>query len=234
MYSSCIRSFSLTAIFLCGSLAAATGPTWALPHAQLVAEPTLELSGGYAQFPQGGLAVARFDFESPIKYGVYGSLMAHEWLALGQLDERFVIGGLRYPIALGSKTQLAPFVQSVYFDGSSPLDRRLTARAGVALQNIVNDWSWDLSLPLVGAKVFPVHPSDSTWSWLGPLDLLLATEAGLTWRGWTNHELRVGLMGALIRLSYKTMVRQQVITAQLASMGSHSFFLLGWEKSWSR
>ena len=232
MFSSFIRNFSVLFIGFYSAAAVAAGPTWALPHAQEINRSTLELNAGYAQFPQGGLALARVDLEAPITKHLSGSIVAHEWMALGLLNQRFIITGVRYRMDVSKQLALAPFVQSVLFDGGGALDRRLTARSGLAVQGRTTNWALDLSIPIVGVKNFPTHPTDTRWSPLGIFDLLLATETGITWTGWTNHELRLGIMGTLVRLSYRTTIKDQRFNAQLASMGSHSFILVGWEKSW--
>mgnify|MGYP001428207459 CR=1 FL=1 len=232
MFSSFIRNFSVLFIGVCSATAGAGGPTWALPHAQEITRSTLELNAGYAQFPQGGLALARVDVEAPITKHLSGSFIAHEWMALGLLNQRFFVTGFRYRMDVSKQLALAPFVQSVFFDGGGALDRRLTVRSGLAVQRRSVNWALDLSIPIIGAKNFPTHPADTSWSPLGILDLLLATETGITWTGWTNHELRLGIMGTLVRLSYRTTIKDQPFNAQFASMGSHSFLLIGWETSW--
>lgn len=232
MFSSFTRSFSLLIAASWGATAVASGPTWALPHAEHTSHPSLELNAGYAQFPQGGLALARVDLEAPVTDKLSGALIAHQWMALGQLNQRFFIGSLRYRMDLTAQLAIAPFVQSVYFDGGGALDRRLSARSGVAVQRAGKNWLWDLSIPVIGAKSFTTHPTDSSWSLLGVLDLLLATETGITWAGWHKHRVRLGLAGTLVRLSYRTTIKNQKVNAQLASMGSHSFLLGGWETSW--
>ena len=234
MFSSCIRSFSLFFAASWGATAAASGPTWALPHAEHIDQPSLELNAGYAQFPQGGLALGRVDLEAPVTKNLSGALIAHQWMALGQLNQRFFIGSLRYRMDLTAQLAIAPFVQSVYFDGGGALDRRLSARTGLAVQRSGKNWLWDLSIPVIGAKSFTTHPTDSSWSLLGVLDLLLATETGITWVGWRNHRVRLGLAGTLMRLSYETTLKKQRVNAQVATMGSHSFALLGWQKSWGK
>ena len=232
MSSLFIRSFSLFIAASWGVTAVASGPTWALPHAHEIDQTSLELNAGYAQFPQGGLALARLDLETPVTKNLSGALIAHQWMALGQLNQRFFIGSLRYRMDLTARLAIAPFVQSVFFDGGGSLDRRLSARSGVALQHTGKHWLWDLSLPIIGVKNFPTHPTDSSWSMLGTLYVLLATETGVTWAGWNNHAIRLGIMGTLTRLSYRTTIKNQKVNAQLASMGSHSFLLIGWEKVW--
>ena len=232
MFSSFTRNFSLFIAASWGATAAASGPTWALPHAERINQPSLELNAGYAQFPQGGLALARVDLEAPVTKNLSGALIAHQWMALGQLNQRFFIGSFRYRRDLTDQLAIAAFVQSVYFDGGGALDRRLSARTGLAVQRTGKNWLWDLSIPVVGAKRFTTHPTDSSWSLLGVLDLLLATETGITWAGWQNHHIRLGLAGTLVRLSYRTTIKNQKVNAQLASMGSHSFLLGGWEHSW--
>ena len=233
MCSSCIRSFSLL-LMLGGLSAQASAPTWALPHAQSLVGSSVELGGGTALFPQGGLGLARVAADHAISTQLGAQFSAHEWVNGSQANERFLIGGLRYRLALSAQTAIAPFAQVVLFDGASPLDRRLTLRSGLAWHRTLKRFELDVALPLIGGKSFITHPTSPGFSWLGPLDLLLATEAGVTWTGWAKQRVRVGLMGALLRVSYRYQIGTQWVSAQAASMGSHSLALLGWGVSWKR
>ena len=219
MCSLSIRSPSVFAALL-SATALGSGATWALPDAQAVESSSLELGAGYAAFPQGGLGLVRAALTAPLGDRVSGSLIAHSWHAPGLPHQRFAIGGLSYRRALNPSFALAPFIQSVLFDGGGALDRRLTAR-----------WSGDRGSPHgagrvtcrspIGLKSFVSHPVDRSLTLLGAFDLLLATEAGISWTGWRDQTLRLGLAGTLIRIHHQAMIFGQQITSQVATaMGS--------------
>ena len=231
MCSLSIRSLSVF-VALISATASGSGATWALPDAQAVESSSLELGVGYAAFPQGGLGLVRAALTAPLGDRVSGSLIAHSWHAPGLPHQRFAIGGLSYRRALNPSVALAPFIQSVLFDGGGALDRRLTARGGLAIELTSRRWRGDLSLPLVGVKSFVSHPIDRSLTLLGVFDRLLATEAGVSWPGWRDQTLRLGLAGTLIRIHHQAMIFGQQITSQVATMGSHSFGLIGWRILW--
>jgi len=207
--------------------AQASSPTFALPHAEAVPNQ-LEISAGAAPFPQGSIGLIRVQGSLGLPQQISLTLTAHEFISGIQPNERFAILGLSRPFRWSKKGRIAPFVQSVFFSGLTPMDRRLALRTGLAFAGGGPRIRWDASVPMLGLIARPGHPRQTGVEAMGPLDVLLSTELGLTLGSKGPQALRLGLAGTLARLTYRHQVGAGQGVVNLASMGSHSLLLVGW------
>jgi len=220
------RVASLAAVLWAAS-AEASSPTFAVPHAETIPNQ-LELSAGIAPFPQGSIGLIRLQASTALPQQINLTLTGHEFISGIQSNERFLMLGLSRPFGLGKKGKIAPFLQSVFFAGLTPLDRRLALRAGLAFAGGGPGLRWDTSLPLAGLVARPGHPREQGFEAMGLLDVLLSTELGMTLGARGPRSLRLGLAGTLARLTFRQKIANGHAVVNLASMGSHSLLLAGW------
>ncbi len=161
-------------------------PTWLLPAAAPYVDQAWVGTEVLAmdQLPLAGLAVG-----TQHQAGLNASV--HLW----PQDLAAFVGG-RWLVLHGERVRLAPTLSVGAHVGPSPLDDRVTLRAGLAW-SVGTRLRWDGSTTLLGL---------SAWRSAGlerhsPAEALSATEMGLS-RDWGEHTARIGLFGPFPTVGY--------------------------------
>ncbi len=204
--------------------AAVAAPAYNLPSAAPMAEHAVELTAGpgvmlraYGPLPAGRLAL-RADFG---RFGVNTSSTVY----VGQAAERFDLLGLQLRAWSGDKLVLGPALMFAHHAGESPLDRRVTARLGLALDAGGERWRFDATLGLLGGQWYPAPSVERSIAMLGGLETALASELGVRWEG-EQHSVRAGLLGVMPCLRYGWTPSRWVVAATAGTLGTQHLLQL--------
>lgn len=142
----------------------------------------------------------------------------------------FATLGARWMVVDREAFHLAPFVSTAAHWGVSPLDTRLTARVGLAVEGGGDRVRGDASLYLTGLQFFPAPTVETRMSALSGLEGALPVELGARVLLGEHHSLRVGLLSIFPLISYRYEAAALYAELGLGSMGANSLALgrVGW------
>jgi len=201
-------------------IASTLGPTYNLPNAANLDDGIqVSVGTGVAALRAGPLPSVRLT-GSYTKDRLTAQMSSTTYF--GQNTEGFDIVGLRYQVISTEKFRLAPFVMAVEHRGPSDLDYRVTGRMGLAYEKGKGRLRLDGSIGLVGVQSFP-YVTEQQFSFMTPLDTLLASETGLSLQLNENHWVRMGLMGPLPSLSHVWRKEKLAIKTTGGTMGTQHY-----------
>ena len=129
-------------------------------------------------------------------------LRASSTAYFGSQVERFDVLGVSWASLDGDRFRMGPVLTLAEHTGTSPIDHRVTARAGLGLDSGGERLRFDMTLSLVGAGWYPRGEVETPLYRLPVFDTLLVTELGLR-RSWGAHQARLGLLGPMPTLGYQ-------------------------------
>lgn len=138
--------------------------------------------------------------------------------------------GARWSALRRDGLNLGPWLGLAEHTAGSPLDTRLVARLGLAVEGGSRRVRADLSLPLVGMRWLPAAAEPV--SPLGVFETLLALEGGLAVTAHSAATLRLGLTGFMPTLSWHGDFGPWFAEARAGTLGLASLGQLRVGRSW--
>ena len=173
---------------------AGSTPTINLPSVAEVDDGVeLYVGSGAAILGYGPLPAARVGAQW--QSGSIG-LRASSTAYFGSQVERFDVLGASWALMDRERIRLGPVLTLAEHTGTSAIDYRVTARAGLGLDSGGERLRVDMTLSLVGAGWYPRGEVERPLYRLPIFDTLLVTELGLR-RSWGAHQARLGLFGPM-------------------------------------
>jgi hypothetical protein len=149
----------------------------------------------YGPLPSARLAL---DWQS----GSFG-LRASSTLFVGNAAERFDVLGASWALVERDGFRFGPFLSLAQYTGSSPIDHRITARTGLALDAGGENWRFDATVSAVGLAWYPRGEVETPLYRLSVLETMaFATELGVR-RSLGQHQIRLGLLGPMPVVGYR-------------------------------
>jgi|GEM_PF-3482472 len=130
------------------------------------------------------------------------SLRASSTTYFGRESERFDVIGASWALVDRARVRFGPVLTVAQHTGTSAIDHRLTARAGLGLDTGGERIRFDMTISMIGAGWYPRGDVEDALYKLPIFDTLLVTELGVR-HSWDSHQVRVGLFGPLPTLGYQ-------------------------------